>query len=285
MLRVELGGPRGAAAARRPVDRGAAVRARRLLCEQHRERTRFGVLGHHQRVARLLELGERELQEARDLGGVRVAKGDAVLVRAAVVAPDGVVHGGGGAQVDDRGRGVRRRELEAEDAEVVQGVGLALDVADLALDGEPRLVRRLRLVVLAELPVDDAEVAQGIALVQRVADLARDDERRLVRRLRLVVLAEALVDDAEVAQGLPSPRLSPISRRMTSPASYDAFALSYWPHFENRRCRGLLRAYCPRICLSPMLRLRDDERRLVRAFGFVVLAPGSSRRRSRGCPA
>ena len=101
--------------------------------------------------------------------------------------------------MDDRGRGVRRREVEEDAAEVVQGEG-----SPWMLPNTARWRARIAvfLVVLAELPVDDAEVAQGIALVQRVADLARDDERRLVRRLRLVILAEALVDVAEADQGI-----------------------------------------------------------------------------------
>jgi hypothetical protein len=67
-------------------------------------------------------------------------------------------------------------EVAVGNAEIAEGVTLAVPVADLAGDGEALIVKVDGLPGLAEGGPGEAEIAEGVALALPVADLAGDGE-------------------------------------------------------------------------------------------------------------
>ncbi len=76
--------------------------------------------------------------------------------------------------------GVGRRRVLARrpshDPEVVEGVGLAEPVADVAVDVQGLLVGVGRRRVLARRPSHDPQVAEGTGLAEPVAEIAVDGQ-------------------------------------------------------------------------------------------------------------
>ena len=75
-----------------------------------------------------------------------------------------------------RGRVVTRQP--PHDPEVVEGVGLAEPVAEVAVDGQGLLQVLGRARVVTRQPPRDPEVVEGVGLAEPVAEVAGGAERR-----------------------------------------------------------------------------------------------------------